>query len=412
MRFSLATGALSLWILACALRGTAVAETGDAWRRFAEGWPKADASGRQALVLDLVAEAKRQGGVLHSGDAVTFLYVAPIAGKSGGSGGGSARKLPKVEIDGDFTGWRFRVPLVRFADSPVHTYRLAGLPADARVEYKLYVGGRGRLDPLNATRVPNGMGGENSVVAMPGYHGVEVASGGHLAGTLERFPWKSRIEGTRRQVSVYLPASYHSNRAQKYPVVYFHDGSECLRYGHAAQIIESLQRDGRIQEVIAVFVDPRNRWRDYSRNPQFARMFVTELVPMIDGRYRTRREPASRCVVGASLGGLIAMHLAFNHPEVFGLVASQSGAFQWPEPGLVQEFAAAERKPLKIHLDAGMYELYDFHRSLLDQSREMRKVLEAKGYPLQYHEFSGGHNFTSWRDQFPAMLEYFFPKEK
>ena len=53
----------------------------------------------------------------------------------------------------------------------------------------------------------------------------------------------------------------------------------------------------------------------------YGRMIVEELKPLIDRTYRTRTDRESTGIAGSSLGGLVSLHLAFNHPAVFGKVA-------------------------------------------------------------------------------------------
>lgn len=52
---------------------------------------------------------------------------------------------------------------------------------------------------------------------------------------------------------------------------------------------------------------------------------VQELVPWVDGRFRTTPDRAHRAVVGKSSGGYGSVILGMLHPETFGLVACHSG---------------------------------------------------------------------------------------
>jgi enterochelin esterase-like enzyme len=55
---------------------------------------------------------------------------------------------------------------------------------------------------------------------------------------------------------------------------------------------------------------------------------------------------------------------------------------------------------LRFYLDAGTYE-YDMSgrgSGILMPSRHLRDVLRLKGYEVHWQEFSGGHDYLSWRE--------------
>ena len=107
------------------------------------------------------------------------------------------------------------------------------------------------------------------------------------------------------------------------------------------------------------------------------------------------------------MGGLMALYTAIRFPEIFGKVISQSGAFCLPDlefvlTDLIRYFP---KKEVNIWMDAGRFET--LHKS----NRAMKTLLDGKGYPVKYQEFSGGHNTTSWRDHISRGLEYLFNDE-
>lgn len=58
-----------------------------------------------------------------------------------------------------------------------------------------------------------------------------------------------------------------------------------------------------------------------------------------------------------------------------------------------RQYAAAVHLPLRFYLDVGILES-DGQRAA---NRHMRDVVEAKGCPVRYAEFSGGHTFLCWQ---------------
>jgi len=89
---------------------------------------------------------------------------------------------------------------------------------------------------------------------------------------------------------------------------------------------------------------------------RYARFLVTELKPHIDGRFRTMSDAAHTGVLGSSLGGLCSLALAWDHPGVFGLAGSLSGAFQVERRQFLEAVLKPHSggpKPLKLYLDSG-----------------------------------------------------------
>src|SRR5262249_8979379 len=134
------------------------------------------------------------------------------------------------------------------------------------------------------------------------------------------------------------------------------------------------------------------------------------LVPWVRTKYRVNEEPAQVVLAGSSDGGLCAAYTAWRHPKVFGNVLSQSGNLPYfpnPKPSanvftrengwLTRQFVAAPRLPLRFYLEVGTFEAGAVVNPVAEH-RRLRDVLEAKGYPVTYSEFSGGHDYLTWRN--------------
>jgi enterochelin esterase family protein len=211
---------------------------------------------------------------------------------------------------------------------------------------------------------------------------------------------RSERLGNERRVFTYTPAGY--DPAQTYPLVVCFDGGT---YTHDAYVplptvLDNLIADSAIPPVVAVLadsVDNETRTRELQRHEPFVEFLTAELLPWAHDRLSFADDPAQTVAAGASLGGLTAAFCGFRRPDVFGLVLSQSGAFQ---RGLPEDFARADRLPLRLYLDVGTLETTPFEQfaSLYHANLHMRDVLIAKGYDVSFQEFPGGHDYLWWRE--------------
>ncbi len=111
-------------------------------------------------------------------------------------------------------------------------------------------------------------------------------------------------------------------------------------------------------------------------------------------------------IMGSSLGATMALFTALRLPQVFHKVLSQSGAFitqdyQYVVVDLVRYFPSSE---IDIWMDAGRLDL------LRNGNRQMFALLKDKNYKVKYREFSGGHNFTAWRNDIGHGLQALYNK--
>lgn len=219
----------------------------------------------------------------------------------------------------------------------------------------------------------------------------------------------SKILGNARDISVYTPAGYSS--AGDYPTVYLFDRGAYTTLVPTPRILDNLIHARAIPPVVAVFIDnPQNlRMKELACDPDFTEFLADELVPWIRSNYFVSTDPARTIIGGSSLGGLGSSFAAFQHPEIFGNVLSQSGSYWWsadfdvsdPAPGvegewLTRQFVAAPVRPIRFYLEVGLYE--GAEPSMAVVNRHFRDVLTAKGYSIvHYSEFSGAHEYLHWR---------------
>jgi enterochelin esterase-like enzyme len=231
------------------------------------------------------------------------------------------------------------------------------------------------------------------------------------AGTLtDDLRIESKVLGYALQYRVYVP---DGAPGQALRTLYVTDGAWYLEQGRMKAVLDEMIAAGRIEPVIAVFVDARDpdRPRTNRRNEQlickldYARFFATELVPAIDATYPTRRSPESRTILGLSFGGLNAACFGLSIPHVFSNLAMQSPASGEMLRIVADEYRRNERLPLRMFLSVGT------RNDNTDDGRRFRRVLEDKGYPLTYFEVSQGHTWDNWGPLLPEVLATFYGRQ-
>jgi endo-1,4-beta-xylanase len=144
--------------------------------------------------------------------------------------------------------------------------------------------------------------------------------------------YRSELNKRDVLIKVYTPPGYERG-AQRYPVVYnLHGaggGSAERQWSRARKTLKDAVETGKVRPVIYVFVDGLGDtfFLDYDDGTIFAEStIIKELIPMIDGRYRTMASREGRSIEGFSMGGAGALRIAIKYPEMFSAVVSYGAA--------------------------------------------------------------------------------------
>src|SRR5579862_2476038 len=146
-----------------------------------------------------------------------------------------------------------------------------------------------------------------------------------------------------RDVFVYLPPSYGTEKNRRYPVVYFLHG-----YGVKAETYwnlmtvpataDKLMADGTVHEIILVHPDAYTIYSGsmYSNSPTTGdwETFIThDLVDYIDNHYRTIANRDSRGLAGHSMGGYGTLRIGMKYPQVYSSIYAMSSCCLMNNPG-------------------------------------------------------------------------------
>ncbi|MBX3232159.1 MAG: alpha/beta hydrolase [Labilithrix sp.] len=285
----------------------------------------------------------------------------------------------------------------------------------------------------------------------------------HETGTLAGFAdaFASRVLKNTHGVRMYTPPSYRENTAKRYPVIYMHDG-QIIFERNMAPLEDSLAKAsfgsfktettmnaeiaaGRIPEAIVIGIDlnivldPRDpipdRVKEYSptpddafaettgtgQGPQYLRMIVDELRPVVNERLRTLADREHTFMLGSSLGGLISVWAGLFEGDTFGAVAGLSIATYWDKEVVVTRARGLELGPktaARIYTDTGEDERADAPDAKFAElmpSAEKQARLEAALLTMGYAKGttlmtvvdpSGRHHGDSWSTRLPKALAF------
>ena len=276
-------------------------------------------------------------------------------------------------------------------------------------------------------------------------------------GTIDRIEnFKSKYV-TARNVDVWLPSNYDSNK--KYSVIYMNDGQTLFDASMSwlndewgvDEMMGKLLNKKAIKNTIIVGIwnSGNERVKDYFpqkpfeslsqkyidslrielakveytatmldeiKSDNYLKFIVEELIPLINTKYNTKTDKQNTFIMGSSYGGLISMYAICEYPEVFGGAACLSthwiGSFN-DNPiianSFIDYFAKNAPNPSnhKIYFDYGTETLDAFYEPY---QLKIDSLIRLKGYDKSNWKtlkFEGkNHSEAAWRERLDVPLTF------
>jgi len=207
------------------------------------------------------------------------------------------------------------------------------------------------------------------------------------------------------EFGVYLPPCYYHQVDRYFPVLYLLHGLystdvQWVRMG-VVDTANDLMAKGEIPSFIIIL--PRDQ--DWSLPPdnKFGEMIISELVPWVDGNYRTIPGHEFRAIGGLSRGGNWAINIGLQHWGMFGAFGAHSAPVFYSDGLQIPRWLndiPDERIP-RIFLDIGESDgngayIYKFEN-----------MLSERNIPHEWHLNPGTHNEEYWSAHLGQYLRWY-----
>ena len=235
-------------------------------------------------------------------------------------------------------------------------------------------------------------------------------------GEIRTLLYKSRSNGTTRELTVLIPPGYDEARNRRYPVLYLlhgfaNDHHSWHRYGRANDILDNLLAEKRVQPFLVVMplgyggahingdgtgIPPKGAGTFSGDAALYERDLLEDIIPMIDGKYRTIADRKHRAIVGFSMGGGQAGRFGLRHLETFSQIGIMSAGMAG---GLDTEpLATLAANPAKTNKQIDLLWIAcGRDDTAMKGAKTLHHALEQAGIKHTFLETEGAHHWRVWR---------------
>jgi enterochelin esterase-like enzyme len=256
-------------------------------------------------------------------------------------------------------------------------------------------------------------------------------------GELTTIQYDSKTLGTRRQMLIYTPPGYSTDR--KYPVLYLLHGiggneREWQRTCRADNVLDNLLDDGKIKPMIVVFPNGNasvtanteegapgagmggarggagGRGGGFeSWGKPFEDDLIKDIIPYIESHYSVYADREHRALAGLSMGGGQSLNIGMYNIETFAYVGGFSSApntnkfgGMYTDVEFLPDPVAAKEKLKLLWLACGNKD------GLIRVSQGVHNYLKEKGVPHVWHVDSNAHDGTEWANNLYLFVQRIF----
>lgn len=225
-------------------------------------------------------------------------------------------------------------------------------------------------------------------------------------GNVQKILFPSKVTNTSAVAYVYTPPGYAKDQSKKYPVLYLQHGwgedeTAWSNQGHANLIMDNLIAEGKTEPFLIVMTYGMTNeikfggLKDFDITP-FQTKLVDELIPYIDGHFRTIADREHRAMAGLSMGGMETKMVTLNKPETFSYYALLSGGIYSPED-------------LKNQSDVKLVFLSCGSKEGPERIKSAADALEKLGVNVVSYISEGtAHEFQTWRRSLHELAPLLF----
>lgn len=240
-------------------------------------------------------------------------------------------------------------------------------------------------------------------------------------GEIRTLLYKSNSNRVVRELNVYIPPGYDANPRQRFPVLYLlhgyaNDHHSWHRYGRANDILDNLLAKKAIKPFIVVMplgyggasvngdgngIPAAGAGAFGGDFALYERDLLEDIIPLIDGKYRTLANRENRAIVGFSMGGMQAGRYGLGHLDTFsyvgimsaGLIGNPISAAAGPDPiaPLAADPAAANRRLKLLWIACGVED------TAMAGARSTHEALQKAGIQHVFLQTEGAHHWRVWR---------------
>jgi enterochelin esterase-like enzyme len=242
-------------------------------------------------------------------------------------------------------------------------------------------------------------------------------------GKVEQATYKNYNAADKR-MHVYLPPDYDRNA--RYPVLYLNHGGggddsnwssdDSKRGGNAQFILDNLLAAGKAKPMIVVMPNT-SACASYmpsapGKDDACTQEYLKDIIPYVDGHYRTKASRESRALAGLSMGGFVVLHTGLPHLDTFSelyvyssghISADDSKQFDDNFAPLLKDPKTNDLFRVPFYMAAGETDI------ALNNGQRDLALFNKYGIRNFWVLSTGGHEWPNWRRYLYQTAQIMFP---